>query len=71
MDARLEHPAPNYLAVTQVAFGHPLDGHDYTRLGTDICQLEQALPERAGVDYLQVAPYRLTGQVSTIGDTRC
>ena len=57
MEPRLEHPAPDCLAVTQVAFGHSLNGHDHTGLGADIRQIKQALPKRTGVDYLQVAPY--------------
>ena len=38
MDPRLEHPAPDCLAVTQIAIGHSLNGHDHTRLGADIRQ---------------------------------
>ena len=49
MDPRLENPAADGLAVTQVAIGHSLNGHDHTRLGADIRQIKQALPKRAGV----------------------
>ena len=71
MYARLKYSAPDWLAITEVAIGHSLNGDEHTRLGSNIRQSNHALPKRAGVDYLQVAPYRLIRRLSTIGDTCC
>jgi hypothetical protein len=56
MDSRLEHTAPDCLAVADVSIGHSLNGHEHTGLGAKIRQANQAFSKRAGVDYLQATP---------------
>ena len=38
MYARLKYSAPDWLAITEVAIGHSLNGDEHTRLGSNIRQ---------------------------------